>query len=100
MSAVQLIVKRVQILLEDLGSQWTDSDYIYGHLGILDVDIEQRLQNLGLNYNTFVVILPNIPANTTDLSAFQSIGNSKSRARLERGVLAGPVGVVCLEEAK
>jgi hypothetical protein len=30
----------------------------------------------------------------------QSIGNSRSRARLERGVLAGPVGVVCLEEAK
>ena len=61
-------------MLEDLGSQWTDLDYIYGHLGVLNEDVEQRLQNLGLNVDTYVVILPNVPANTVDLSAFQADG--------------------------
>src|SRR5580692_7855175 len=76
--SVQLIITRVQDALEDAGSAWTNADYITSALSIVNDDIEQELQNLGLNFDTQVIILPNVPAGTTDLSAYQADGEPLS----------------------
>lgn len=72
--SVQLIIIRVQDALEDAGSAWTNADYICSALSIVNDDIEQELENLGLNFDTQVIIIPNVPANTIDLSAYQADG--------------------------
>lgn len=76
--SVPLIVQRVQFLLQDAGSEWTNTDYVCSALDIVNDDIEQDLQNLGLNFDTQVVILPNVPANTTSLSSYQADGGPLS----------------------
>lgn len=76
--SVQLIITRVQDALEDAGSAWTNADYICSALSIVNDDIEQELENLGLNFDTQVIILPSVPANTVDLSAYQAEGQPLS----------------------
>lgn len=76
--SVQDIITTVQSELGDAGSAWTNADYICAKLVIVNRDIEQELQNLGLNFDTQVVILPNVPANTEDLSAYQADGQPLS----------------------
>jgi len=78
LSTVQDIINRVQTELEDAtgesGSDWTDADYILGKLATLSDDIAIRLELIDLNYNTNEIILPNISANSIDLSAYQQYG--------------------------
>lgn len=76
--SVQLIIDRVQDALEDAGSVWTNADYICSALSIVNDDMEQELQMLGLNFDTQVIILPNVPANTTSLSTYQADGQPLS----------------------
>lgn len=67
--------KRAQILLAAaLGSDsnYADKDYIIQFLAIRNDDINLRFQSLGLNFDTQVVVVSNIPANTTDLSVYQA----------------------------
>lgn len=71
---VPLIIKRVQWELRDFGATWTDADFICQVLAIKNDDLEQELESLDLNFDTQVVILPAVAANTTDLSSFQVIG--------------------------
>lgn len=73
-TVVNQIVKRVQTLVADLGADWADQDYILQHLLIVNDDLEIELQAYGLNFDTQVVVLPNVPANTSDLAAYQSEG--------------------------
>lgn len=87
---VQEIISRVQTELEDAtgesNSDWTDADYILGKLVTLGDDIAIRLQLLDLNYSTQEIILPNIAANTTDLSAFQAAGQPLAQMLLPKSV--------------
>jgi len=71
---VQLIITRVQVIAKDMGAKWLTPDAICANLAICNDDLEMELQNLGLNFDTVEVILPNIPANTTNLNSFQADG--------------------------
>lgn len=90
MSTVQDIINRVQDELEDAtgesGSDWTDADYILGKLATCSDDIAIRLELLDLNYNTSEMILPNVPANTIDLSAYQQYGQVLAQMVLPKSV--------------
>lgn len=55
-------------------STYADYDYIIKFLAIRNDDINLRFQSLGLNFDTKVVVILNVPANTTDLSAYQAAG--------------------------
>ena len=72
MSAVDLIIRRTQTLLQGVGStdDIADPDYICRFLEIVNDDLEQRFENLDLNFNTAVVILPGVTAGTEDLDEF------------------------------
>jgi hypothetical protein len=74
--SVNLIIRRVQTLLSGVGSvdDIANPDYICRFLEIVNDDLMQRFENLDLNFSTEVVILPDVPANTTDLSSFQQEG--------------------------
>src|SRR6266851_4549893 len=76
--AIQEIIDLVRLELKDAGAAWTDQDYILSVLSVVNRDIEEALQNLGLNFDTQVVILPGVPANTTDLSQYQADGQALS----------------------
>lgn len=84
---VQEIIRRVTVELEDLaGDDWTDPDYILGKLSVVGDDIAARIDNLNLNYDTQDVILPNVPKNTVDLSAFQGVGQPLASMILPKSV--------------
>jgi len=84
---VQEIIRRVQVELEDLaGDDWSDPDYIIGKLSVVGDDIAARIAGLDLNYDTQVIILPNVPANTTDLSAYQAVGQPLASMILPKSV--------------
>ncbi len=55
-------------------SNLSDIDYIQKFIAIRNDDINLRFQSLGLNFDTQVVVLLAVPANTTDLSAYQAEG--------------------------
>jgi len=74
MSATTLIITTVQKLLEEFGQEWAGPDDICDWLGICNRDLELELEGLDLNFDTEVVIIPAVPANTTDLSAYQAEG--------------------------
>lgn len=88
--SVQDIITRVQNEIEDLtgesNSSWTDPDYILGKLVTIGDDIAIRLQLLDLNYNTFEVILPNVPANTKELGIYQQAGGPLAEMILPKSV--------------
>ena len=87
---VQDIITRVQSELEDAtgeaNSDWTDADYILTKLPTASDDISIRLQLLDLNYSTIEIILPNIAANTVDLSAAQAAGQPLAQMMLPKSV--------------
>lgn len=57
-------------------SSYADYDYIINFIAIRNDDINLRFQSLGLNFDTQVVVLLNVPANTTDLSSYQAAGGA------------------------
>lgn len=71
---VQLIITRVQVIAKDMGAKWLTPDAICANLAICNDDLEMELQNLGLNFDTVEVILPDVPANTTNLNSYQADG--------------------------
>lgn len=73
-TVVQTIISRVQTLVAEMGSDWADPDYILEHLVIVNDDLEEELQAYDLNFDTQVVVLPAVPANTTDLGGYQGDG--------------------------
>jgi len=72
--SLALVISRVQTAFEAQGQRWCDKDYIVGWLSIHNEDVELELASLGLSYEEQDIILPNVPANTTDLSAYQADG--------------------------
>lgn len=83
-TVVESIISRVQTLVADLGQDWADPDLICKHLVIANDDLEPELQARGLNYDTQVVILPAIAANTTSLDAYMQDGGPLSGLVLPR----------------
>lgn len=71
---VQLIITRVQVIGKDLGAKWLTPDAICANLAVCNDDLEMELQSLGLNFDTQEVIIPNVPANTRTLNAYQIDG--------------------------
>lgn len=45
-----------------------------GFLDIVNEDVENELEDLDLSYETAVILLPDVPAGTTDLSGYQADG--------------------------
>jgi len=72
--SVDLIVRRVQVLMEDVAGLWCDADYVLGKLAICNEDLESFLEAIGLTFEDAIVTLLNVPAGTTDLSAYQAEG--------------------------
>jgi len=77
--SVDLIVRRVQNLFDDVGESWCDKDYVIGKLAIVNEDLESFLEAIGLDYQDAVIVLPNVPVGTTDLSSFQGEGQPLSQ---------------------
>lgn len=71
MSIVPNICKRVKVLLRNPSER---DDFIISHLEIVADDLSNRLQSFGLKYDTEVVILASVPAELSDLSTYQGIG--------------------------
>ena len=77
MALIKTVATKAQILLKAAygsKSNYADYDFIINFIGIKNVDLNNRFQALGLNYDTQVVVLPAVPANTTDLSTYQADG--------------------------
>lgn len=68
---VDIIVRRVRTLL---GKQNKDRDFICRHLEIGNDEMAAKFDSFGFKFNDRAVVLGNVPANTTDLSAFQAPG--------------------------
>ena len=66
---VDVIVRRVRRLI---GNQRKDRDTIVGHLEITNDEMADKFQSYGLRFETKVVVLGAIAANTTDLSSLQA----------------------------
>lgn len=79
MQLVKDAATRAQTLLGaalGVSSNYADYDYIIKFIAIRNDDINLRFQSLGLNFDTQVVVLLNVPANTTDLSSYQQTGGA------------------------
>lgn len=77
MALVKVAALRAQTMLQlcfGAKSQYGDYDYIIKWITIRNTDINNRFQALGLNFDTQVVVLTGVPANTTDLSSYQADG--------------------------
>lgn len=77
MQLIKTAATRAQQLLSaayGADSTYADYDYIINFMAIRNDDIASRFQSLGLNFNTQVVVLLNVPANTTDLSSYMAAG--------------------------
>lgn len=72
--SLTLVISRVQALFEAKGQRWCDKDYIVDFISISNEDIELELMALGLSYEEDDIILPAVPAGTTDLSSYQADG--------------------------
>jgi hypothetical protein len=71
---VATIIKTVKTLLKDLGQSWLNDDYICSVLSIVNRSVATEFDDLDLNFDTQVVILPNIAAGTTSLNSYQVDG--------------------------
>lgn len=67
-------LSQLMVLAYGKKSNLADVDYLTDFVAIRNEDINLRIQSLGLNFDTQVVVLPGVPANTTDLSAYQADG--------------------------
>jgi hypothetical protein len=65
---VDLIVRRVRTLV---GNQRKDSDLIIRHLEIANDEMAAKFQSYGLRFDTRVVVLGAVPANTRSLSCYE-----------------------------
>lgn len=77
MALIKTVALRCQTLMKTAygsKSSYADYDYIINFIDLVNTDINNRFQALGLNYDTQVVVLTNVPANTTDLSSYQADG--------------------------
>lgn len=77
--SVAKIVDRVQLLLEAQGEDWCSSDYVIQYLAIVSQNVESKLENLDLSFDTDVITLPAVPAGTLDLSDYQQDGRELSQ---------------------
>lgn len=71
MSIVSKICKRARTLLQNPKE---NNDFIISHLEIVADDLDNRLQAFGLKYETEVVVLPAVAAQTTSLITLQAEG--------------------------
>ena len=55
-------------------SNYADYDYIIKWINVRNRDLNNRFQALGLNFDTQVVVLIGIPANTVNLASYQADG--------------------------
>lgn len=62
---LEVITRRVRTLL---GDQRKDKDFILGHLEIAAEEMAEKFQSYGLRFDTRVVVLAAVPANTSNLS--------------------------------
>ena len=53
-------------------SSYADYDYIIKWMNVRNRDLNNRFQALGLNFDTQVVVLIGVPANTVNLAAYQA----------------------------
>lgn len=72
--SVATIIHDVQVEFDDLDGVWCDKDYVLGFVEIANEDLENLIEDLDLSYDTVVLILPAVAAGTTDLSAFEAVG--------------------------
>jgi hypothetical protein len=72
--SVATVTTRVATLFEDRGQKWCTKDYVQSFLAIHNEDVEAYLESLDLSYDTDVIVLSNVTAGATDLSAFQAEG--------------------------
>lgn len=68
---LEVITRRVRTLL---GDPRKDQNFILGHLEIVCEEMAEKFQSYGLRFDTRVVVLAAIPANTTDLRGQQAVG--------------------------
>ena len=75
------MIKKVALRVQSLhnlcfgpDSALSDYDNIIKYVAIRNDDINVRFQSLGLQFDTQVVVLLQVPANTTDLSTYQADG--------------------------
>lgn len=73
--SLTLVISRVQTLFEAQGQKWCDKDYIIGFLSLHNEDIETWLAALDLSYLEQDIILPAVPAGTSNLAAYQATGH-------------------------
>ena len=67
MGLIKSVALRCQTLLQAAygsKSNYADYDYILKWIGITATDVNNRFQALGLNFDTQVVVLIGVPANT------------------------------------
>jgi hypothetical protein len=77
MALMKTVARRAQILLRaayGADSSYADYDYIINYINIVNTDLNNRFQALGLNYDTQVVEVIGVPANTINLAAYQADG--------------------------
>ena len=77
MAVIKTVALRAQKLLTlayGAKSNYADYDNIINFIGVVNSDINNRFQALGLNYDTQVVVLTAVPANTTNLASYQADG--------------------------
>lgn len=75
MPLIKSVALRCQTLLQAAygsKSNYADYDYILKWIGIVSTDVNNRFQALGLNFDTQVVVLTAVPANTINLAAYQA----------------------------
>lgn len=72
--SLSLVISRVQVLFEAQGQKWCDKDYVVSFLAIHNEDVELQLDAIGLSYAEQDIILPAVPAGTSDLSTYQADG--------------------------
>lgn len=71
---LQQVISNVQTLWQAKGAKWCDKDYVVSFLTMINEQLEQKFAAVGLSYSEEFIILPNVAAGTTDLSAFQAPG--------------------------
>ena len=72
---VSTIVSRIQNELQDFGKKWATFDYIVNFLSTANEDVCTRLESQDLAFQINVIVLPAVPADTTDLSSYQIQGS-------------------------
>lgn len=77
MALIKTVATRAQVLLRaayGAKSSYADYDYVINFINLVNTDINIRFQALGLNYDTQVVVVEAVPANTVNLATYQADG--------------------------